>query len=129
MVQDFDLAKLKDVDLCQLLWEELRSGVYAWQSSDAEWKGLSGCCITPLLMYVDCLDHRLLKNVDMRTPRACYMDPKLISKIFKLDLLVRGNETPESWIYGKLPVSYLPPVMPILFKCFLSLYILYFYFL
>ena len=106
MVDDFDLANLNNVDLCQLLHDELRRAVYGWKAAGVDWRAIPGCCITPLLMYLDCLDDRLSKGMNMSTPRALYVDPALLRKLANKDLKKKGSEKPESWIYGKLPVSH-----------------------
>lgn len=106
MVEDFDLRKLKTTDLCQLLVDELKRAIFAWQASNAKWKALPGCVILPLLMYLDCVYHRSVKDVDKRTPRILYMDENVLTKLADLDLVQKGNHNPETWIYGKLPVSH-----------------------
>lgn len=104
MVEDFDATKLKEYDLCQLLVDELKRAVIAWQNTDSDWKSIPGCCIAPLLMYLDCIDDRKHNPVDKRCPRALYMDPVLLRKVADLDCIKKGNEFPDTWIYGKLPV-------------------------
>ena len=106
MVKDFDASKLKDIDLCQLLVDELRKAVFAWQGANADWKAIPGCGISLLLMYLDCLDHKLSPK-DMRVPRILHFNPSILRQLADLDCIVEGNEFPETWIYGKLPVSFI----------------------
>jgi hypothetical protein len=107
MVQNFDIVKLKDYDLCQLLVDELRKAVVAWQKSDSEWAGIPGCGLAPLLMYLDCIDHRKLNPKDKRIPRALYMNESNLVALSELDCFEKGNHRADSWIFGKLPVSLL----------------------
>jgi hypothetical protein len=106
MVEDFDFAKWKDVNLCQLVVDELRRAIFAWHAAGVDWRAIPGCCIAPLLMYLDCIDHRLVKDIDKRTPLVLFMDPKLLRKVANLDCITKGDERPDSWVYGKLPVSH-----------------------
>ena len=106
MVQEMTIAQLKDVNLCQLLVDELKRAVINWQKSDSEWPAVPGCCIAPLLMYLDCIDDRKLSRpIDKRTPRILYMDENKFRKLSKLDLMERGTEDARTWIFGSKPVS------------------------
>lgn len=44
MVVDFDLVKLKDMQLCQLVVDELRVAIELWQASDKPGAKSSCCC-------------------------------------------------------------------------------------
>ena len=105
MVQDFSIPELKDVDLCQLVVDELKRAVTNWQKAGAEWRAITGCCIAPLLIYLDCLDHRNFETTDQRTPRVLYMDPVNLRALIKTDLVKKGTGDPRSWIFGACPVS------------------------
>jgi hypothetical protein len=105
MVKDFDVTKLKDVDLCQLMCDELRKAVFAWQAANSDWRAVPGCGIAILLMYLDCIAHPKLSPIDKRVPRILYFNAVNFRKLADLDCIKPGNETPSSWIYGKLPVS------------------------
>lgn len=107
MVENFDITKLKLYDLCQLLIDELRKAVIAWQKSDSVWAGIPGCAVAPLLMYLDCIDDRKLNPKDKRMPRALYMNESNMVALSELDIVTRGNNRPDSWIFGKMPVSLL----------------------
>jgi hypothetical protein len=105
MVVDFDVAKLKEYDLCQLLVNDLRKAVISWQKATTEWAGIPGCGLAPLLMYLDCIDNRKLNPVDKRTPRTLYMNETNLVALSELDCIGKGNHRPDSWSFGKLPVS------------------------
>ncbi|KAM0902651.1 hypothetical protein ACQ4PT_019177 [Festuca glaucescens] len=104
MVEDFDILKLKKFNLCQLVVDELRKAVLDWQGAKSDWAAIPGCGIAPLLMYLDCIDHRKLNPRDKRTPRALFMNPSNLLKLSDLDCIQEGDWKPDSWIYGKLPV-------------------------
>lgn len=104
MVENFDIAKLKDADLCQLVVDELKKAVIDWQKSSSEWMAIPGCGIAPLLMYLDCIDHRKLNGMDKRTPRILYFNEENLRKLARLDIIKKGNKKPSTWVYGKLPV-------------------------
>jgi hypothetical protein len=115
MVEDFDILKLKDFNLCQLVVDELRKAVLDWQASKSDWAAIPGCAIAPLLMYLDCIDHRKLNPRDKRTPRALFMNPSNLLKLSDLDCIKEGDWKPSSWIYGKLPVSTLSSFILVFF--------------
>jgi len=52
IVEDFDFMKLKDVNLCQLIIDELKIAIEAWQVVGVEWRALEGCCIAVILAYL-----------------------------------------------------------------------------
>jgi hypothetical protein len=114
IVKDFDVTKLKDVDLCQLMCDELRIAVFAWQAANSDWRAVPGCGIAILLMYLDYIDHPKLSPIDKRVPRILYFNAVNFRKLADLDYIKPGNETP-SWIYGKLSVSV---VFLLCFTCF-----------
>ena len=97
------------VQTCALpifLIDELRKAVIAWQKSPQSVSaGIPGCALAPLLMYLDCIDHRKLNPMDKRIPRALYMNESNLVALSELDIVTRGNNRPDSWIFGKLPVS------------------------
>ena len=109
MVEDFDIVKLKNMQICQLIVDELRLAIEAWQKAGADWRALPGCVIAPVLAYLGCLDHRSINRKDKRHPRAIYMDPRKLMKLSNLDILKKGGPDARSWIFGKLPVSSLVP--------------------
>ena len=47
MVEDFDIVKLKNMQICQLNVDELRLAIEAWQKVGADWRALPGCVIAP----------------------------------------------------------------------------------
>jgi hypothetical protein len=59
-------------------------------------------------MYLDCIDNRKFNPVDKRTPRALYMNESNMVALSELDCIGNGNHRPNSWTFGKLPVS--PPL-------------------
>ena len=109
VVEDFDIVKLKNMQICQLIVDELRLAIEVWQNAGADWRALPGCVIAPILAYLDCLYHRSMDRKDKRLPRATYMDPKKLMKLANLDIVKKGSPDPRSWIVGKLPVSYVVP--------------------
>jgi hypothetical protein len=128
MVVDFDLVKLKYMQLCQLVVDELRIAITLWQGADKP-GALPGCVVAPILAYLDCLDHRIVDRKNRSIPRAIHLDPKLLAKLVKLDLVKEGGPDPRSWKYGKLPVSHLFPFLFCTAFYFVSSYFLAVYFL
>jgi hypothetical protein len=63
MVKDFNVTKLKDVDLCQLMCDELRKAVFAWQAANSDWIASPRYGIAILLMYPECIDHLKLSPI------------------------------------------------------------------
>ena len=105
MVENFDIVKLKELDLCKLLYDELKRAVRIWHdSADTEWKAIPGCCIVPLLIHLDCIDDRKLSPKDKRVPRVLYLDPTKLTILADKDCQKKGDKRPDSWLYGKLPV-------------------------
>ena len=91
--------------------DELRRAVAKYQSGHTMGKAITGCAIGPVLMYLDCLIHGKTAEPDMRVPRICYVDPAKLSDLVDADLIKKGNADPKTWVFGKLPVS---------FVCFVS---------
>ena len=129
MVKDFDAAKLKDVDLCQLVVDELRKAIFEWKKATADWAAIPGCGIALLLIYLDCIDNKDFSPKDMRSPRILYFSPYKLRKLADLDCIEEGNERPDSWTYGKLPVSFVFLLTLLYFSfVFLLLMLINFYF-
>ena len=105
MVQDFRLADLHDVDMCQLLLDEFKRAVILWQKPGSEWKAIPGCGIAAVLAYLDCLKDRVHGTKDMRTPRVLYMDPTHLRALADKDCFGDGNSDIRSWKFGQLQVS------------------------
>jgi len=113
MVYEKSIPELKDVDLCQLLVDELKRAIIAWQKAGAHWRAVPGCGIALLLMHLDNIDHRKLNPIDHRTPRILYLDTLKLRALAKLDCVVKGSEDPRSWIFGSQPVRFF--TLPLLF--------------
>lgn len=105
MVEGFSFAKLKETDVCQLVVEELKKAVAAWQVAGAEWRALPGCFIAVLLAYLECIDDPKLNPIDKRVPRVLYYNPKKLMELGRNDLIRKGTKDPRTWIFGKSPVS------------------------
>ena len=105
MVEEFTIADLHDVDICQLLLDEFKRAVIIWQNAGADWRAMPGCGISAVLAYLDCIRHPVHETKDMRTPRVLYMDESHLRALAKKDCLKEGKEDPRSWIFGKLRVS------------------------
>ena len=131
MVKDFDAAKLKNVDLCQLVVDELRKAIFEWKKATTDWAAIPGCGIALLLVYLDCIDHKDFgSKKDKRNPRILYLSPYILRKLADLDCIKKGNERPDSWVYGKLPVSlfFLLTLLPFFLLCVFLLMLIKIYF-
>ena len=105
MVEDFTIADLHDVDMCQLLLDEFKRAVIIWRNAGADWRAMPGCGIVAVLAYLDCIRDLVHETKDMRTPRVLYMDESHLRALAKKDCLKEGNQDPKSWIFGKSRVS------------------------
>jgi hypothetical protein len=99
MVVDFDLVKLKDMQLCQLVVDELRVAIQLWQATGDKPGALPGCVIAPILAYLDCLNHHTVDRKNKNIPHAIHFEHKNLLNLAKLVCFNKG-----SWIYEKLPV-------------------------
>jgi hypothetical protein len=104
MVKNLDISKLKDMDLCQLLVDELKRAVIQYRKSKSKWTALPGCIIAPVLLYLDCCMKQDLSDLDKRTPRTHFMDYEKLRSIAAADCAKKGGEDPNTWIFGNLPV-------------------------
>ena len=104
MVKNLDIDKLKDMDLCQLLVDELKRAVMQYRKSKCKWSALPGCIIAPVLIYLDCCFKKDLSDLDKQTPRCHFMDTEILKLIAAADCSEKGGADPNSWIFGKLPV-------------------------
>ena len=111
MFEDLVIEDMANMDYCQLMVDELRRAVVRYQDGVTMGKAITGCAIGPVLMYLDCLIHGKTPEPDMRVPRICFMAPAKLSDLVDADLIKKGNADPKTWVFGKLPVS---------FVCFVS---------
>ena len=87
--------------------DELRRAVVRYQDGVTMGKAITGYAIGPVLMYLDCLIRGKIPEVDMRVPRICFMDQDKLSDLADADLIRKGNADPKTWVFGKLPVSFI----------------------
>ena len=87
--------------------DELRRAVVRYQDGVTFGKAITGCAIEPVLMYLHCLIRGKIMNVDMRGPCICFMDQDKLSDLADADLIRKGNADPKTWVFGKLPVSFI----------------------
>ena len=111
MFEGLVFEDMANMDYCQLMVDELRRAVAKYQNGHTMGKAITGCAIGPVLMYLDCLIRGKTAEPDMRVPRICFMDPAKLSDLVDADLIKKGNADPKTWVFGKLPVS---------FVCFVS---------
>ena len=111
MFEGLVFEDMANMNYCQLMVDEFRRVVVSYQGGVTRGKAITGCAIGPVLMYLDCLIHGKTPEPDMRVPRICFMDPVKLSDLVDADLIKKGNADPKTWMFGKLPVS---------FVCFVS---------
>ena len=104
MVVDFDLVKLKTMQLCHLVVGELRVAIELWLATGEKFGALPGCVVAPTLAYLDCLDHHTMYRKNRKIPRAIHLDPKLLTTLSNKDCVKKGDKDPRSCTFGKLPV-------------------------
>ena len=97
---------MANMDYCQLMVDELKRVVVRYQDGVTMGKAITGCAIGPILMYLDCLIRGKTAEPDMRVPRICYMDPAKLFDLVDADLIKKGNADAKTWVFGKLPVSF-----------------------
>jgi len=103
MVEGFSFPKFNDTDVCQLVVEELKKAIAAWQVVGAEWRALPGCFIAVLLAYLECIDDPKLNPINKHVPRVLYYNPKKLMELARNDLIKKGTRDPRTWIFGKSP--------------------------
>lgn len=107
MFEDLFIEDMANMDYCQLMVDELRRVVVRYQDGVTLGKAITSCAIGTVLMYLDCLIRGKIPYVDMQVPRICFMDRDKLSDLADADLIRKGNVDPWSWVFGKLPVSFI----------------------
>ena len=117
MFEDLVIEDMATMDYCQLMVDELRRAVVRYQDGVTLGKAITCCAIGPILMYLDCLIRGKTAELDMRVPRICFMDPVKLPDLVDADLIKKGNADPKTWVFGKLPVSFISFVSLQTFFC------------
>ena len=107
MYEDLVIEDMANMDYCELMVDELRRVVVRYQDGVTFGKAITCCSIGHVLMYLDCLIRGKILDVDMRVPRICFMDQDKLSDLADADLIRKGNADVRTWVFGKLPVSFI----------------------
>ena len=77
MVKGLDYGKIKDMDFCQLVVDELQTSATNWQAyKELKYKHMEGLAVAPLIMYLDSLIYKDLAHMGKETPRVLVLDEK-----------------------------------------------------
>jgi hypothetical protein len=106
MFENLVIEEMANMDYCQLMVDELRRVVVRYQDGVTLGKAITGCAIGPVLMYLDCLIRGKAPEIGMRVPCICFMNQDKLSNLADADLIRKGNADPTTWVFGKLPVSF-----------------------
>ena len=105
MAKNLVSEDMAEMDYCQLVVDDIRRAAIRYQLGTSRGKVVTGCAITPLLMYLDCVFIGKKPVVDLRTPRISFMDQANLLELAAADLVGKGDDDPATWLFGKLPVS------------------------
>jgi hypothetical protein len=121
MVKGLDYGKMKDMDFCQLVVDELQISATHWQSYNVlANKHLEGLAVAPLIMYLDSLIYKDLAHMGKETPRVLVLDEQKLTAISRADRDMGAQKGSEDWAFGKIIVSMLLKQTFFIF-CFLVL--------
>jgi hypothetical protein len=121
MVKGLDYGKMKDMDFCQLVVDELQISATHWQSYKVlANKHLEGLAVAPLIMYLDSLIYKDLAHMGKETPRVLVLDEQKLIAISRADRDMGAQKGSEDWAFGKIIVSMLLKQTFFIF-CFLVL--------
>jgi hypothetical protein len=86
MVKGLDYGKIRDMDFCQLVVDELQSSATNWQAyKELKYKHMEGLAVAPQIMYLDSLIYKELAHMGKETPRVLALDDKKLIAISKAD--------------------------------------------
>ncbi|KAM0868699.1 hypothetical protein ACQ4PT_041147 [Festuca glaucescens] len=103
MVKGLDYGRIKDMDFCQLVVDELQTSVTNWQAyKKLKYKHMEGLAVAPLIMYLDSLIYKDLAHMGKETPRVLVLDDKNLTVISKADRNMGAQKGKEDWAFGKI---------------------------
>ncbi|KAM0912737.1 hypothetical protein ACQ4PT_012613 [Festuca glaucescens] len=103
MVKGLDYGKIRDMDFCQLVVDELQSSATNWQGHEVlKYKYMEGLAVAPLIMYLDSLIYKDLAHMGKDTPRVLFLDEKKLTAISKADRNIGAQKGKEDWVFGKI---------------------------
>ena len=121
MVKGLDYGRIKDMDFCQLVVDELQTSATNWQAyKKLKYKHMKGLAVAPLIMYLDSLIYKDLAHMGKETPRVLVLYEKNLTAISRADRNMGTQKGREDWVFGKIIVSMLLK-HPFFMFCFLVL--------
>ncbi|KAM0840236.1 hypothetical protein ACQ4PT_059839 [Festuca glaucescens] len=103
MVKGLDYDKIRDMDFCQLMVDELQTSAIKWQDHEVlKYKYIEGLAVAPLIMYLDSLICKDLTLMGKDTPRVLFLDEKKLIAISKADRNMAAQKGNEDWVFGKI---------------------------
>ncbi|KAM0928685.1 hypothetical protein ACQ4PT_002634 [Festuca glaucescens] len=103
MVKGLDYGRIKDMDFCQLVVDELQTLATNWQAyKKLKYKHMEGLAVAPLIMYLDSLIYKDLAHMGKETPRVLVLDDKNLTAISKADRNMGAQKGKEDWAFGKI---------------------------
>ncbi|KAM0847900.1 hypothetical protein ACQ4PT_054735 [Festuca glaucescens] len=103
MVKGLAYDKIRDMDFCQLVVDELQSSAIKWQGHEVlKYKYIEGLAVAPLIMYLDSLIYKDLAHMGKDTPRVLFLDEKNLTAISKADRNISVQKGNEDWVFGKI---------------------------
>ncbi|KAM0837988.1 hypothetical protein ACQ4PT_061273 [Festuca glaucescens] len=103
MVKGLAYDKIRDMDFCQLVVDELQSSAIKWQGHEVlKYKYIEGLAVAPLIMYLDSLIYKDLAHMGKDTPRVLFLDEKNLTAISKADRNISAQKGNEDWVFGKI---------------------------
>ncbi|KAM0878275.1 hypothetical protein ACQ4PT_034980 [Festuca glaucescens] len=103
MVKGLDYDKIRDMDFCQLMVDELQTSAIKWQGHKVlKYKYIDGLAVAPLIMYLDSLIYKDLTLMGKNTPQVLFLDEKKLTAISKADRNMAAQKGNEDWVFGKI---------------------------
>jgi hypothetical protein len=108
MVKGLDYGKIKYMDFCQLVVDELQISASHWQKHKVlQNKHMEGLAVAPLIMYLDSLIYKDLAHMGKETPRVLVLDEQKLTAISRADRNIGAQKGSEDWVFGNIIVSML----------------------
>ncbi|KAM0850223.1 hypothetical protein ACQ4PT_053242 [Festuca glaucescens] len=103
MVKGLDYDKIRDMDFCQLVVDELQTSAIKWQGHVVlKYKYIEGLAVAPIIMYLDSLIYKDLTLMGKDTPRVLFLDEKKLTTILKAYRNMAAQKGNEDWVFGKI---------------------------
>ena len=96
MVKNLNFAKIKDMDFCQLVVDEIQNAAIKWQGLDClKGKYFESLAVAPLIMYLDSLLYKDKALMGKEKPRVLFLNESDLKEISYADRNIAAETKKE----------------------------------